>query len=664
MRKLLSSLLSAIAIAGSTVSPSATAQNSPPITPAAGITERIQGKNLKEPYRWMENSDDPSLQYWLKTQEAYTEARTAGALRDQLAKEYAEIYPPTRGASPLLDRPSRLLDLEGRIFDRHRFKLEDGRRTGVLAASASRRYELYAGPAYTDIKVLQIKDTQTGAFLRDVINVKFASVIWDKDDTSFLYCTARDGRLGGATCVVRRHILGADPRGDVTLFESEDVQESCAIFSKGAYTWIEVSCPSAYTLSTMDVSTGAREIILQTKGGMALSSFYGDLFIYTSFTSEDMGEIVSFDPVSRALSTVVSARDVPVDKLAVGGDDLYVAYVRNGANELLRHTITTGVARVIGLPEQGSVSITEASSSGILFDLDTCTSYATYKYDAATDQVTLVSQGAKPDVELEATLVEYVPVKGWKSVMWVVKRKDVTFSADTPLFMYGYGGFRVNILPFYSGQYLPWLRRGGALAIVILPGGLEYGEAWHRLGSGLNKRNVFDAFASAAQTLISKGWTSPDRIAINGASNGGLLVSATAMRYPKLFRVAVPEVGVHDMIRFPLFTCGAGWIPDYGDPKIPADFKNLLSFSPCDRTKKGMRLPSMIVVTSDQDDRVVPSHSYKLAAALQAAMPTTPPILLHVAHGTGHNVYGATAAENARTFSTIWSFVMQEVGME
>lgn len=665
MRYLLGGIPTTVSIVWLAIPLPASAQETPPYAPVAAITERLNGKNLKEPFRWMENADDPSLYVWLKSQEAYTDAQTTGPLRDQLAKEYLTNYPTGYEAAPELDRPSHLLELDGRNIDRHRFKLDDGRKPGVMAASASKRYVIYSGPDYTDIQTLQIMDTQSGAFLRDLITVKFASVLWDEPDRSFLYCTARDGRLGGATYVVRRHILGADPRGDATLFEAADAQDSCSIFSNAGNTWLEMSNPSAYTLSIFDVATGAREVVLQTEGGMSLASYDGSRFWFTSFIKEDMGEIVLFDSTSRSLSTVVPARDVPVDRVAVASDDVYVTYVRNGANELLRHVVSTGESNVIALPEQGVVSITAADAAGIQFSITKCTGYPSkYKYDAVTGQVELLKPGWNPDVELEATLVDYVPVKGWKSVMWVVKPKDVAFSADTPLYMYGYGGFRANILPFFSPDYLSWFRRGGALAIVVLPGGLEYGEAWHRLGSGLNKKNVFDAFARAAQTLIDKGWTSSNCLVINGASNGGLLVSATAMRYPALFRVAVPEVGVHDMIRFPLFTCGAGWIPDYGDPQNRTDFKNLLSFSPCDNVRKRMRLPATIVVTSDQDDRVVPSHSYKLAAALQAAVSPKTPVLLHVAHGTGHGVFWATSEENARTFSIIWAFVMQNVGME
>ncbi len=247
--------------------------------------------------------------------------------------------------------------------------------------------------------------------------------------------------------------------------------------------------------------------------------------------------------------------------------------------------------------------------------------------------------------------------------MWVVKKKDVELSPQTPVCFYGYGGFRVNILPFYNSRYLPWFKRGGALAIIILPGGLEYGEAWHRLGMRQNKRNVFDAFARSAQTLIDKGWTSSEKTVMEGASNGGLLVAATARYYPKLFRAAIPEVGVQDMVRFSLFRCGQGWIGEYGNRDKMDDLKFLLSISPYNNVNKNMKYPATIVVTSDRDDRVVPMHSYKLAARLQAALPKKP-ILLHVVHGTGHNYLNATIEENVRSLSIIWTFVMQELSVK
>ena len=383
-----------------------------------------------------------------------------------------------------------------------------------------------------------------------------------------------------------------------------------------------------------------------------------------SFLKQDMGEIVTYDTAARKFATVVSARDVPLDKAVLIGKDLYLTYVRNGAHELVRFELGSGTMRLIDLPAQGSVEVTGADSSGeVGFKLQTYTAGAdTYAYNPNTGGVRLVKEGERPDVALDATLVTYTPYEGWTAPIWVVKRQDIGLSPETPMYLYGYGGFRTNILPSYDSVYLPWLRRGGAVAFVILPGGLEYGEAWHRLGMLENKRNVFDAFARAAKTLIKKGWTKPQKIAIGGASNGGLLAAATAFYYPTLIRATVPEVGVLDMTRFSLFTGGSHWIAEYGDRDNAGDYRYLISISPYHNLRKGLQHPATLVVTSDQDDRVVPAHSYKFVARMQATLPGVR-ALLHVARGTGHGVLWATPEENVRTASIIWSFIMAELGM-
>ena len=213
---------------------------------------------------------------------------------------------------------------------------------------------------------------------------------------------------------------------------------------------------------------------------------------------------------------------------------------------------------------------------------------------------------------------------------------ETKLTKDTPVLLYGYGGFNISILPYFSKTFYMWIKSGGVLAVANLRGGSEYGDRWHKEGMLLNKQNVFDDFAYAAKYLHSKEIGSPNTTTSLGRSNGGLLVAATMVQYPNLFRVAIPQVGVLDMLRFHKFTIGWAWESDYGEPDNEKDFLNLLSYSPYHNISSSICYPTTLITTSSRDDRVVPAHSYKFAARLQAAQECSNPILLRVESRAGH----------------------------
>ena len=562
---------------------------------------------------------------------------------------------------------SGIEDLQERKFLRHRFKLRtDGSGSGQLTgASLSQRYELVMEPDNTDLQNVHIRDTRKGLFLEEVLRAKWPSVIWDSAG-SFVYAYGRDGRLGGATALVRRHKVGTPQSEDVTLLEAKSGVDSVELMQYDGKIWVvDMDCPG-YKLSRLDPNSGDEDVMFETRDNvLGFVDYRADKFWFVSFVQKDMGEIVTFDTVTRKFGTVVTARSLPLDRAALIDNYLYLTYVRNAAHELRRFDLDTGKMYPIDLPRPGQVEIhgSDEVTGEMLFRLHTYTTGEDeYAYNPKTGRLRLVQQGYRPDFELTATRISYTPVKGWTAPIWVIKRKDTGLSPTTPMYLTGYGGFRANILPGFHKSYLPWLKRGGAVAVVTLPGGVELGEAWHRLGMLKNKRNVFDACAAAAKALIAGGWTNRQKIALSGASNGGLLAAATAYYYPTLFRATVPLVGVLDMTRFPFFTSGVQWTVEYGNPELASDFRFLLSISPYHRLLKGAKYPAALVVTSDQDDRVFPAHSYKFAALLQS-LPRGTRNLLHVAHGTGHNYLAAKPEENARTSAIMWSFIMQELCM-
>jgi len=220
--------------------------------------------------------------------------------------------------------------------------------------------------------------------------------------------------------------------------------------------------------------------------------------------------------------------------------------------------------------------------------------------------------------------------------MFLSHKKGLELTGNNPVYLYGYGGFNVSITPAFSVQNLVWMEMGGVLAVANLRGGGEYGESWHQAGTKAKKQNVFDDFIAAAEWLIANKYTSSDKLAIAGGSNGGLLVGVSMIQRPDLFGAVIPEVGVMDMLRFHKFTIGWAWVSDYGSPDNPEDFKILHAYSPYHNLKAGVQYPPTLIITGDHDDRVVPAHSFKFAAALQAAQGGSAPVMIRVETRAGH----------------------------
>jgi prolyl oligopeptidase len=274
-----------------------------------------------------------------------------------------------------------------------------------------------------------------------------------------------------------------------------------------------------------------------------------------------------------------------------------------------------------------------------------------YHYDLASGKSEVWRQ---PKVDFDASGYEtrqvFYPSKdGTKVPMFITHRKGMALDGDNPTLLYGYGGFSASMTPFFSPTYAVWLERGGILAIANLRGGAEYGEDWHLAGTKLRKQNVFDDFISAAEWLIANRYTQSARLAIQGGSNGGLLVGACMTQRPELFGAALPAVGVMDMLRFHKFTVGWGWIDDYGSSDDPAEFKALLAYSPLHNLKEGTAYPPMLATTGDHDDRVVPGHSFKFTAALQAAHRGSNPVLIRIETKGGHGAGKPTTMKIAES---------------
>jgi prolyl oligopeptidase len=633
------------------------------------------GVTYSDPYRWMENSDDKDLAPWVATQNDFT--------RKQVSAEFNELHQEFRkltGAIPSLIKSSfDRKEQDDGMSRRNRFAPVDSLNLGSLV-SPSKKYEIELNSeTQSDLKTVRIKDTQSNLYLADTFLVKFSEFFWDESETSFVYVSDRDGRLGGTKPIVRRHVLGTRQQNDQVLYEASthDTKLTLAL-ANGQRFLVERSYLGKTTaVSKFDLTTGERSLISEDLGRepLELIDTWNGKLLFVDFNDDSapQGAIVAWDPETKGFEVLVKQRDIAIDVVLIHQNRAYVAYVRDSASELYVYNLTsslegsdTGSGRgsegtLISLPALGSIRLKgPAAEGGISFQ------FATYSSPVATytvnDQNELNQVGTSDSLpfELVSERKFYQLSSGETAPIWILSKKGTALSPTTPVYLYGYGGFSVNILPWYSTQYLPFLKRGGVVAFVTLPGGLEYGQPWHRLGQLQNKRNVYDAFAESAKYLITNGWTSSDHLSIGGGSNGGLLAAATAELYPDLFAASVPEVGVLDMVRFARFTGGKWWAREYGVESNKKDFLNLLELSPYHMLKRNVVRPNILVVTADSDDRVVPAHSYKYAARLiEFSRNTDRDALLHTSKGSSHSWRSGQPEDIALDLAIKWDFILR-----
>jgi len=342
-------------------------------------------------------------------------------------------------------------------------------------------------------------------------------------------------------------------------------------------------------------------------------------------------------------------------------------YLKDAHTQIKTFALDGSYLGEIPLPGLGSAS----GFGGKRYDTETFytfTSFTTpptiYRYDFTSGTSTLFRQ---PQVDFDPQAYEvqqvfYTSKDGTRIPMFLVHRRGLARTGDHPTLLYGYGGFGISLTPSFSVGLVAWLEMGGVYAQPSLRGGGEYGEEWHQAGTKLNKQKVFDDFIAAAEWLIAHGYTNPAKLAISGGSNGGLLVGACLVQRPELFAAALPAVGVFDMLRFHKFTIGWAWISEYGSPENPEEFKALYAYSPLHNLKPGTAYPATLITTADHDDRVVPAHSFKFAAALQAAQRGSQPILIRIDTKAGHGA-GKPTSKLIEEAADRWAFLVQVLGI-
>lgn len=678
-----------------------------PQTERGSVVETQFGDAVADPYRWLENDvrNDPKVAAWVAAQNAVTDGYLAGlpqrgwfAQRIRALMDYERFGLPYKAGRTYFYMRNSGLQNQAQLFVRQglggtpRLLIDPNAwaKDGATALDGwvpSHNGKLLAYSVQdggSDWRVIKVLDVATGAVRTDEIKwAKFTGISW-VGNAGFLYSRFPEPKAGeefqalSTGQAVYYHRIGTPQSADQLVYATPD-QPTLGHGAEVTHDnrWIVITTSSGtdskYEVSVMPVRKDGtwqpRKLIAGLEHDWRLIEGIGDTLYFVTNKAAPKLKVVKVDLKTNAFTEIVSERAETLDRAQIVGDKLVLSYLKDAASTAEVLTLTGKKVQQIQLNAIGTAS----GFSGRPGDPETFYSYSSFnqpsgvfRFDSKTGTSTpfaLPKLTFNPaDYAVEQRF--YTSKDGTRVPLFLVRKKGIAASKQpVPTILYGYGGFEISLTPSFSAVRMAWLEAGGAFALANLRGGGEYGKAWHDGGRLLNKQNVFDDFIAAGEYLIAQGITAKGGLAIQGGSNGGLLVGAVTNQRPDLFAAANPAVGVMDMLRFNQFTAGRYWTDDYGFPDREADFRVLRSYSPYHNIRSGADYPAVLVTTADTDDRVVPGHSFKYAAALQAAQAGTKPHLIRIETRAGHGSGKPTdkvVAEN----SDIMAFFAQWTGLK
>lgn len=652
-----------------------------PDSPRGDTVDPQFGVDVADPYRWLEDDVrvNPKVADWVAAQNKVTDAYLDTLPgRDAFAKRMTELYnyerfglPTKAGTRYFYSRNDGLqpqsvlyvregLKGEGRILiDPNSWAKDGATALAEWTPSEDGKHLLYSvQDGGTDWRIVRVKDVATGKDLDDEVRwVKFSALDWAKDGSGFYYSRFPEPKEGEAFQSLNEnhsvyfHKLGTPQAADVLIHATPDkpkLNNAAVVTDDGKYLLVVGSEGTderyGLTLYPLGPKGAGKPVTLvdDFANNWEYVTNEGTRFTFLTNKGAPRQRIVSLDIKKPAQLTelVAESEDTLVGASRVG-NRIILSYLGDAKSEAEMVALDGKKVANIRLADIGSASGFGGKSR------DPETFYAFSSYARPTTIYRLDTNTGKTEIFAEPKLtfkpddftVEqrfYKSKDGTEVPMFVVMKKGLDRSKGSPTLLYGYGGFNVSMTPGFSPTRLAWVDKGGVLAIANLRGGGEYGKAWHDAGRLDKKQNVFDDFIAAGEYLIAEGIAGKGQVAIEGGSNGGLLVGAVTNQRPDLFAAALPAVGVMDMLRFDRFTAGRYWVDDYGYPSKEGDFRNLLAYSPYHNIKDGAAYPAVLVTTADTDDRVVPGHSFKYTAALQHAKAGDKPHLIRVETRAGH----------------------------
>lgn len=676
-----------------------------PITKTVDTVDVYFGTQVADPYRWLEDDNSEETAEWVKAQNAVTDNYLnripfRGKLKDDLTalSNYEKMGTPWKEEGKYyyfknngLQNQSVLYECDtlggkAKVLIDPNTLSEDGTVSlGSFSFSKDRKYLAYViSRSGSDWNEIYVMDVASGKTLDDhIMWAKFTGVSWQGDGFYYsAYDAPTDGKGLSAKNEFQKiyyHKIGTPQSADrleyvnkehplrfyqLSVVNKERFQVLYESDGEGNAVYVkDTKKPGAkYVCISPDMSKDSYIVAANDERILLMTNDGAPNYKVLSFDVNNLGEGRGkvFIPESEHLLEGVSV---------IENKKMIATYMENIANHAYLLDENGAKIREIKLPTVGSVSFsTNRDNREVFYSFSSYTFPGTiYSYDIDTDESKMIFS-PKVDFNPEDYITEQISYPSKDSTMvnmFITYKKGLERNGKNPLFLYGYGGFNISLNPGFSAMRIPFIKNGGIYAVANLRGGGEFGESWHQAGTKMNKQNVFDDFIAAAEYMIKEGYTSPEHIAINGGSNGGLLVGAVVNQHPELFKAAVPQVGVMDMLRYHKFTIGWNWASDYGRSDDSKEmFEYLHAYSPLHTIKNdGTKYPAIMVTTADHDDRVVPAHSFKYAATLQAANTGNEPKIIRIDSKAGHGG-GKPIAKVIEEQTDIWAFVMFNLGMK
>ena len=675
-----------------------------PKTQKGDVVDDYHGTPVADPYRWLENPDSKDTRAWIAAQNAVTFGfLDALSERQPLRERLRELWDFPKAGVPFkrhgrvfqfrnsgLQNQSVLyvasdtddVDSARALLNPNTLSKDGTVALSSLSVSFDGRLLAYAlSESGSDWLTWRVRTIDTGEDLPDVVSwSKFAGAAWQPDGSGFYYQRYPEPSAGETYTQTNQtpqlcfHKLGDDPHNDTVVFERPDEPE----WGFGA----SVTRDGRFLLLYVSQGTDPRNLLfyrrLQEDDTFqpVADTFVADytvvgsdgntLFIYTD-ENAPKGCLRAFDTASSTWSDILPEESRVLKDVTVVRGGFIVHYLQDASSRLEHIDRQGNKVADIALPTLGSVTTVNAEPD----DDDVFYGFTSFLYPPTSYRYDLASQQSlevfRPAITFDSTpfitkQIFATSPDGTKVPIFVTHKRDIQENGTNPTLLYGYGGFNVSVLPSFSVSRLAWLERGGILAVANLRGGGEYGEIWHQAGTKAQKQNVFDDFIACAEHLIDSGLTSPEKLAIQGGSNGGLLVGAAMTQRPDLFAAALPAVGVMDMLRFHKFTIGWAWVSDYGSADNADDFAVLYAYSPLHNVREAA-YPATLITTADHDDRVVPAHSFKFAATLQEKQRGDAPVLIRIQTDAGHGA-GKPTTMVIEEQADIWAFLLHVLGAD
>ena len=677
------------------------------------VVDDYHGTKVADPYRWLEDVDSPETRSWVEAENRITFAYLEQIPeRERIRRRLTELWDYPKYGAPFkkggryfffknsgLQNQSvlytqRSLTAAPQILLDPNTLSSDGTVALSILAFAEDGTTLVYGTSGSgsDWQEFHVRDVATKQDRTDHLKwIKFSSAAWTHDGAGFFYSRYPEPAAGADAMLevnhnqkVYYHKLGTDQAADRLIYERPDHPD-----------WgfgVEVSADGRYAVYTVWLGTDRRNRIYYQDLGDAkqprldapvvrlLDDFdasygfvgnTGPTFYFQTDNTAPRGRLVAVDtrhPAPAAWREVVPQAPDVVEGSQIVHNTFVVRYLHDAYSQLRLFALDGKPAGNVPLPTLGSiVQVTGEPNDTEMFYAFTSFLYPTtiFRHDFTSGKSTVFKapEIAFDPAKYETVQVFYQGKDGTRVPLFLTYKKGLKQDGSNPTYLYGYGGFNVNMTPGFSIGVLGWLEMGGVYAQAVLRGGSEYGEEWHQAGMLDRKQNVFDDFIAAAEYLIAERYTSPPKLAIGGGSNGGLLIGAVLNQRPELFGAALPAVGVMDMLRFHKFTIGWAWVTEYGSADSVGQFPFLLRYSPIHNMKPGTHYPATFITTADHDDRVVPGHSFKYAATLQAVQGGTEPVLIRIETKAGHGA-GKPTAKVIEEQTDRWAFLVHNLHMQ